>query len=154
MRILLFIYTIVMTLFFIAALTREAKASSEIEEQIRIEAFRQGVDPDLAVAVAIVESNLNPKAKGSLSEEGLFQLHPKFHSANPLIYSPHGNIVAGINYLSRVLAICSPKYGDAAFVCYNAGPYQRQPYKDVRRTEYYKRVTAEMKKLKRNAGGV
>lgn len=148
MRFLLFIYTIVMTLCFLVALTKTAKANEVVTQLIVSEARKQGVNPNLALAVAIVESNLNQEARGSANEIGIYQLHPKYHVNTPAIHTPNGNVAAGISYLRRVLAICTPKYGDAAFVCFNSGPYQRLPYKDVRATDYYKKVTAELQKLR------
>ena len=61
----------------------EKKALSPVEEIIRAEAKKEGVDPDLAVRVAKCESGLDPQAvhinaKGS-KDRGLFQWNDKFH---------------------------------------------------------------------------
>jgi soluble lytic murein transglycosylase-like protein len=48
-----------------------------VEQMIRDEALRQGVPPDLAVAVARRESGLNPNVRdGAFGEVGLFQVKP------------------------------------------------------------------------------
>jgi len=50
-------------------------AQESVTSLIRAEAQKQGVDPDLAVQIATVESNLNPQAKNPKSTaSGLFQL--------------------------------------------------------------------------------
>lgn len=53
-----------------------------MEGLIRWHAARHGVDPDVMVAVAKCESNLNPQAVGDLSlgtSRGLFQIHRPSH---------------------------------------------------------------------------
>ena len=49
----------------------------QIVSRIRSEATSQGVDPDLALAVATQESYLNPNAVGDNGKSiGLFQMQP------------------------------------------------------------------------------
>src|SRR5579859_4550685 len=88
-------------------------------DQIAAAAQAQGVDPSLAIEVAMDESSLNPNAVGSKGEIGLFQLLPSsFPGVNP--YDVNQNIQAGVGYLAQLLG----KYGDpaVALAAYNWGP--------------------------------
>lgn len=88
------------------------------------EANKQGVDPNLALAVARHESGFNPNAKnvnagGRGTDEGVFQINNKWHKLkNP--YDPIENISYGIKHLKGLLAGAK---GDVrkALSDYNAG---------------------------------
>lgn len=59
------------------------KTRAEIEQMIRRMANEYGIDPDLAVRVAVCESSLNPSARnvnraGSV-DRGLFQINNRYH---------------------------------------------------------------------------
>ena len=92
-----------------------------IEDQIRLTAASYGVPPDLAVAVARVESGLNQAARGSSGEVGVFQLMPG--TAADLGVNPYDlgqNIAGGVRYLAQQLR----RFGsqELALAAYNAGP--------------------------------
>jgi len=93
-----------------------------IEDQIRAAAFRYGVDPNLAIAQARAESNLNQAAVSSAGAIGVFQLMPA--TAAWLGVDPRNleqNIDGGVRYLSQLLA----QYGgdvQKALAAYNWGP--------------------------------
>lgn len=61
----------------------EKKEALPVEQIIRDEAVKQGVDPDLAVRVARCESALDPTAvhinKDGSKDRGVFQWNDKFH---------------------------------------------------------------------------
>ena len=85
-----------------------AKYSTEqIKQMIIAEAKKQGVDPNLALAVAKQESSFNPNArnvnKGDNGvDEGVFQINNKWHKLkNP--YDPVENISYGIKHLKGLL---------------------------------------------------
>jgi soluble lytic murein transglycosylase-like protein len=125
--------------------SREAAANtfskSEIEEMIIQEAEYQGFDSNLALAIAKVESNLNPKAVGRMGEIGLFQLRPEYHDVR--IGQVRHNVRVAISYLVKLQNQCR-SYGRAFYICYNLGPnYRRKdglPLKYPRSFAYYKRV--------------
>jgi hypothetical protein len=92
-----------------------------IVDQIAAEAQRQGVDPNLAIEVATVESSLNQNAVSRTGAIGIFQLMPA--TANQLGINPYDltqNIQGGVAYLRQMLA----QFGDpaAALAAYNCGP--------------------------------
>jgi hypothetical protein len=92
-----------------------------VVDQIAAEAQRQGVDPNLAIEVATVESSLNQNAVSSAGAIGIFQLEPATAAqlgVNP--YDPTQNIQGGIAYLRQMLA----QFGDlaTALAAYNCGP--------------------------------
>ena len=100
-------------------------AESDITRAIRAEATRQGVDPDLAVAVATQESYLKPDQVGDGGEAiGLFQLHkgaaidagidPAKRADTTL------NIQGGVTYLKQKLAQTKGNV-DEALKLYNGG---------------------------------
>ncbi len=94
----------------------------KIVKLIRREAERFGIDPDLALKVAKIESDLNPKAISSKGAIGVMQLTletAKTLGVNP--YDLEENIRGGIAYLKYLL----DKYKgdvDLALAAYNAGP--------------------------------
>lgn len=93
--------------------------------QIVSTAQAYGVDPRLALEVAIRESGANPNVSdGKAGEIGIFQIEPAtgigmgYNVA--ALRDPVKNIDAGVHYLSQMLA----QFGDAAeaIAAYNDGP--------------------------------
>jgi len=97
-------------------------SKDDITSLITQEAKAQGVDPEAALSIAERESSLDPLAKGSKGEIGLFQLMPD--TAKGLGIDPTDitqNIKGGIRYFKQNL----DKYGGdvtKALQAYNAGP--------------------------------
>jgi soluble lytic murein transglycosylase-like protein len=116
-----------------------AQTKPEIERIIVQAANAHGVSPQLALAIADVESQMNPNMVGSLGEIGLFQLRPEYHRV------VRGDVQANVNtamrYLAQLQRDCG-QYGDAFFVCYNYGP--SRPLKYPRLFPYYKKVKQAM----------
>ncbi len=84
-------------------------------------AARYGVDPLLALELAIQESQLSQSARSGAGAIGVMQLMPDtaaWLGVDP--YDVHQNIEGGVRYLAQQLA----KYGDAlaALAAYNWGP--------------------------------
>jgi soluble lytic murein transglycosylase-like protein len=113
----------------------KADQTEQIKRTIVKVALAEGVDPNLALAIAEVESRFNPQTVGTLGELGIYQLRPEFHSVS--LKDTHGNIVTGIRYLAKLKRVCN-FYGDAFFVCFNYGPTKRLKYPTL--FPYYKKV--------------
>jgi len=93
------------------------------EQMVRDAAIRQGINPDLAVAVARTESGLNPKAVSPAGAQGIMQLMPgtarELGVSNP--FDASSNINGGVRYLGRMLK----QFGgdqSKALAAYNTGP--------------------------------
>jgi len=99
------------------------QTSSDITQIIANAANDAGIDPNLAIAVAVQESGLNPSAISPAGAMGLMQLMPATAAAlgvtNPL--DPAQNAEAGCQYLAQMLAQFG---GDTskALAAYNWGP--------------------------------
>src|SRR4051794_987078 len=93
-----------------------------VQDQITAEALRQGISPELALAVARRESGFNQGARGTSGEVGVFQLMPA--TAAGLRVDPYDlgdNIRGGVSYLRQLLTT----YGgntETALQAYNGGP--------------------------------
>jgi soluble lytic murein transglycosylase-like protein len=97
-----------------------------IADQIAAEAQAQGVDPALAVEVAIAESSLDQSAIGSAGEIGVFQILPA--TAAALGIDPTDlaqNISGGVSLLRQLLS----QFGDTAkaLAAYNWGSGNLSP---------------------------
>jgi soluble lytic murein transglycosylase-like protein len=134
--------TLIFLILFLTTLA-QAQTKLEIVKMIRAEALKVGVDQDLAVSIAKVESSLNPKAVGGLGEQGLFQLRPEFHKIDGKVLN---NIQVAVSYLKWLKEKDGGKSGQAWFVLYNSGPYRnlKQPTK----TNYFKKVMNELSNIK------
>ena len=106
------------------------------------------IDPNIALAVAKVESNLDPKAIGSRGEVGLFQLMPqvikqhgftKKQAADPL-----NNIYLGLKMLKYAKDQCPHKGGLNSLVCYNVGLGKAKNIKNPSKFIYVKKVTKKL----------
>jgi len=99
-----------------------APPAGELRELARNTAVRHGLDPDLVVAVASVESGFRPEAVSPKGALGLMQLMPKTAEAlgveNAL--DPVQNLDGGARYLGQLLTLYG---GDLtrALAAYNAG---------------------------------
>ncbi|GAC1499932.1 MAG: hypothetical protein NVS1B10_03140 [Candidatus Saccharimonadales bacterium] len=93
---------------------------NDIKRNITLEAVRQGVNPQLAYAVAVVESGLNIRAVGSRGEKGLFQLMPRTRNKKALVDWKE-NIKEGISQLRDWSTTCPTKENYTYVICYNQG---------------------------------
>nr|WP_313525877.1 lytic transglycosylase domain-containing protein [Shinella sp.] len=84
----------------------EAVQSASYSSLIQTYAKTYGVPVDLAHAVVRVESNFNPKARGSAGEIGLMQIKPAtarmmgYQGTAKGLYDPETNIKFGMKYLA------------------------------------------------------
>lgn len=95
-------------------------ASANITQEIADAATSAGVDPNLAIEIALTESGMNPNAPdGEAGEIGIFQVEPSSAPGVNLRILAN-NIAAGVGYLAQMLA----QFGDPmqAVAAYNCGP--------------------------------
>lgn len=113
---------------------------SDVIQDIRAEAIRQGVDPDIAVAVAKVESNFNPKMLGKKGEIGMFQIMP-YHAKGQNLWELKSNIKTAIFLMKK----CGIKglENSRAIICYNQGPHRHPRHPLLH--PYYRKVMEAMK---------
>lgn len=99
------------------------QTSSDITQIVANAANDAGIDPNLAIAVAVKESSLNPNAISPAGAMGLMQLMPATAASlgvtNPL--DPAQNAAGGCQYLAQMLQMFG---GDTAKAlgAYNWGP--------------------------------
>ena len=141
------------TVFFFLVLFLSGVAfSSTVENLIAYYAAYYNVDPDLALAVAKVESNLDQTVVSPRGAIGVMQLTAE--TARDLNVNPYvlwQNVAGGVLYLRKML----DKYGDLALAlaAYNAGPSVVDryggipPYRETR--VYVRRVLSLYRKLKK-----
>lgn len=93
----------------------------DIAEKVVLEAQKQGVDENLALSMANIESGFNPSAKSPKGAIGVMQLMPT--TAKELNVDPNNvdeNIKGGVSYIKQNFE----KYKDPYLtsIAYNAGP--------------------------------
>lgn len=136
LRLLIFVAAILFVLLY--ELDAAASERQDIIKMIRTSAVEHGIEPDLAVAIAVVESGLNPNAVGDAGEIGLFQLRPEYHRVKP--GDVKNNIDVAMKYLGYLKSVCGPKYRDAWIICYNLGPNYPRDIQHPNRFPYYIKV--------------
>jgi soluble lytic murein transglycosylase-like protein len=102
-----------------------------------------GIEPELLIAIAKVESNFNPKAIGrSHGEVGLMQLRPEYFPNASFI--PKQNMELAAKYLVKLKKLCSHR-GAAWYTCFNTGP--NAVINHPRLLLYYKRVESARRQI-------
>lgn len=109
-----------------------AAGRQEIASLVQAAAKRHGVDANLALAVAVAESDLQPQAVSTAGATGVMQLMPETASSLGVrnIHDPRENIDGGVRYLKQMLNTFG---GDVvkAVAAYNAGPDAVRQYAGV-----------------------
>ena len=102
-------------------------------------------NPQIAVSVAKVESNLNPNAIGTKGEIGLFQIMPQYHKmlSKEELKNIHTNIIVGITMLRDVKNKCVHKKELTWLTCYNMGYSGAKRLKNPKDFSYVKKVRKE-----------
>lgn len=100
--------------------------TSVYSDLIQTYAKQYGVPVDLAHAVVKVESNFNPKARGSAGEIGLMQIKPAtarmmgYSGSKSGLFDPETNIKYGMKYLAGAHEL-SGGFTCGTILRYNAG---------------------------------
>lgn len=121
--------------------------NAKIDELIRVNGARYGVDPYLIFCVMEQESRFNPRVVSPKGAQGLMQLMPgtgaRFGVRRP--FDPAENIMGGTRYLKQLLEAYSGRV-ELVLAGYNAGEGavakyggQVPPYRETR--EYVKRIS-------------
>jgi soluble lytic murein transglycosylase-like protein len=105
-----------------------------------------GVDPQVAISVAEVESKFNVSAVGGLGEVGLFQIRPEFYPmfTRKQLAIPETNIMLGVQKIALYQKTCFHKNDINFLICYNYGPANAKKVKYPHLFPYIKKVKAQM----------
>lgn len=114
-----------------SAKSASSKSSKSYASLIRAAARKHGVPLNIANAVVQVESNYNPRARGSAGEVGLMQIKPAtarglgYRGSTKALYDPKTNLEWGMRYLAGAHKRAS---GDVCgtILRYNAGHFARR----------------------------
>ncbi|WP_345779337.1 lytic transglycosylase domain-containing protein [Roseibium sediminicola] len=114
-----------------ASAPSKAVSKSEYAMLIRKAAAKHGVPVKIAKAVVEVESNFNPRARGSAGEVGLMQIKPAtargigYRGSTTALYDPATNLEWGMKYLAGAHKRAG---GDVCgtILRYNAGHYAKR----------------------------
>lgn len=108
-----------------------------------------GVAPNVSLAVAQVESGLNPNAVGTIGEVGLFQLKPQDFPGykKTQLFEVETNIILGIKYLAWNKKYCNHKEDIFFTICYNKGIFGGSKIKYPDKDKYYLKVLNVYKNL-------
>lgn len=128
-------------------------ARQDVKQLVIQEASRLRVPVSLALAVAHVESNFNPKARSSKGARGVMQIMPRtargeYGIEANLLWHPRLNIRLGLHFLKRLIR----RYGgrvDLALSHYNGGSAVGKP-PFARVIPATARYVAKVKRLRRH----
>lgn len=109
---------------------------------INYHAAMNGIDPNLALAVAKVESGLNMKVVGSKNEQGAFQLLPSAFPKYTIqeLRDPKKNVELGIKHLAWNKKYCKHQGKFEFLVCFNYGIKNAEKVKYPHLFPYVKKV--------------
>lgn len=116
---------------------------------IQVYALQYGIDPQVAVSVAAVESQFRPSIIGITGDVGIFQLNPKSFPQYSVeqLKNPKLNIELGIKYLAKMKKECNHKEGINWLVCWNYGARNAKKVKHPELFPYTKKIAREMASL-------
>jgi soluble lytic murein transglycosylase-like protein len=129
----------------------EIRGRPEVEELVKRLAPLYEIDPQLVMALILVESNFNAKAVSPKNAQGLMQLIPETAERFGVqrVFNPAENIKGGLAYLRWLMAFFQ---GEVKLVvaAYNAGERAVERYKGIPPYEetrnYVQRITGMYKK--------
>jgi hypothetical protein len=135
---------------------------SMIQDIVIEEANEYGVDPALALAIAKVESNFDPRARSHAGARGVMQIMPKtaqqvFGVSPRLLYNARVNIRLGVRFIKQLL----DKYDqdiDIALSHYNGGSAVKDKMGRLRvipaTSQYVDKVQAARLRFQQSSGKV
>jgi soluble lytic murein transglycosylase-like protein len=131
--------------------TIEIRGRPEVEALVKQLAPQYEIDPQLVMALIMVESNFNPKAVSPKNAQGLMQLIPETAERFGVqkVFNPADNLKGGLAYLRWLMAFFQ---GEVKLVlaAYNAGERAVERYKGIPPYEetraYVQRITGMYKK--------
>ncbi|MFT7412892.1 MAG: hypothetical protein ACI9J4_001256 [Paraglaciecola sp.] len=99
--------------------------TDDIQQLVISEAKRQNIAPSLALAIAKVESDFNPKAISHAGARGVMQIMPRtaeqvFGVPRSRLFEPDVNIELGVKFIKRLLERYDDRL-DIALSHYNGG---------------------------------
>ena len=99
--------------------------TKDIQQRVITQAKRQNVDPSLALAIAKVESNFNPKALSHAGAKGVMQIMPQtaeqvFGVHRNRLFDPDVNIELGVKFIKKLIERYNGRL-DIALSHYNGG---------------------------------
>jgi soluble lytic murein transglycosylase-like protein len=103
-----------------------------------------GIEPSLAFKMAHIESGMNPLAKSSTSDGGLFQLNSrshKFHNEQ-WRYRIDTNTAIAMSTLSVLKDKCKHRVLNQFVLCYNSGVSGASKIRNPKKAQYYQKVTS------------
>jgi len=133
--------------------SQETSSKNDVKEKIVSYSILYGIDPNLSLAVAKVESDFNPQAISHKGCIGVFQIHPslarRYGYKKEDLFDPDINIRLGIRILKHYLDYF--RNLELALAAYHAGFNRviRNGYKvpNIKETKsYIRKVKKEMEK--------
>jgi soluble lytic murein transglycosylase-like protein len=118
---------------------------------ITLYATTHGVDPNVAVSIAKVESNFNMKAVGTKGERGIYQLLPKAFPQYTVkeLSQLEKNVEIGVKHLAYSNKRCSHKSNLDWVICYNRGVKGGSRVQNPSKDNYVRKVKTEYAKVKK-----
>lgn len=133
----------IVTIIMLLLMGYSTCGKAAVVEMIEAEARRQHFDPQIAVAVAMVESSLNQNAIGKAGEIGVYQILPRVYPGENL-FDIHVNIRLGIEHLKYWKRVCPTVEGISFVNCYNSG-FRHPKYPFLR--PYVRKVASAMRRI-------
>lgn len=109
--------------------------SADIQQRVIDEAKRQNIAPSLALAIAKVESNFNPKALSHAGAKGVMQIMPRtaeqeFGVHRNRLFDPDVNIRLGVKFIKNLLTRYDGRL-NIALSHYNGGSGVKNRYNEL-----------------------
>lgn len=120
-----------------------------IIQLIQTYSLQYGVDPQIAISVAAVESQFNSTVIGVTGDIGVYQLNPRSFPEYTVkqLQDPRLNIELGVKYLAKVKRECSHQEGVTWLICWNYGKQNAKKVKHPQLFPYVKKIKLAMETI-------